>query len=52
MAQCCGIQGEYQRFNYPAGAGLPVTTDRRLNVSFVLSGIGTFSNFLGAFGGW
>jgi lipopolysaccharide assembly outer membrane protein LptD (OstA) len=51
MAQCCGVQVEYQRFNYPTGSGLPVTSDRRLNVSFVLSGIGTFSNFFGAFGG-
>jgi hypothetical protein len=51
MAQCCGVQGEYQRFNYPPGSGLPIAADRRLNVSFVLSGIGTFSNFFGAFGG-
>jgi hypothetical protein len=51
MAQCCGVQGEYQRFNYPPGSGLPVAADRRLNVSFVLAGIGTFSNFFGAFGG-
>jgi LPS-assembly protein len=51
MAQCCGVQGEYQRFNYPPGSGLPIAADRRLNVSFVLSGVGTFSNFFGAFGG-
>jgi hypothetical protein len=51
MAQCCGIQGEYQQFNYPANIGVPITTDRRINVSLVLAGLGTFSNFFGAFGG-
>jgi hypothetical protein len=51
MAQCCGVQAEYQRFNYPSGFGLPVPSDRRLNISFVLAGLGTFSNFFGAFGG-
>ena len=51
MAQCCGIQAEYQQFNYPTGFGLPVTTDRRINFAFVLAGLGTFSNFFGAFGG-
>ena len=50
MAQCCGIQGEYQTYNYPAGTGLP-ESDRRINFAFVLAGIGTFSNFFGAFGG-
>jgi LPS-assembly protein len=50
MAQCCGIQGEYQTYNYPAGSGLP-ESDRRINFAFVLAGIGTFSNFFGAFGG-
>ena len=51
MAQCCGVKGEYQRFNYPPGSGLPVASDRRLNIAFVLAGVGTFSNFFGAFGG-
>ena len=51
MAQCCGIQGEFQQFNYPAGIGVPIPSDRRINVSFVLAGLGTFSNFFGAFGG-
>jgi hypothetical protein len=51
MAQCCGIQGEYQQFNYPSGFGLPISTDRRINFAFVLAGLGTFSNFFGAFGG-
>ena len=50
MAQCCGVQGEYQKYNYPAGTGLP-QSDRRINFAFVLAGIGTFSNFFGAFGG-
>jgi LPS-assembly protein len=47
-AQCCGLLVEYQVFNYSA---LPIPRDRRFNVSFTLAGIGTFSNFLGAFGG-
>ena len=51
MAQCCGVQAEYQQFSYPSGFGLPQPTDRRINVSFVLAGLGTFSNFFGAFGG-
>jgi LPS-assembly protein len=51
MAQCCGIQAEYQQFNYPTGIGLPITADRRVNFAFVLGGLGTFSNFFGAFGG-
>ena len=51
MVQCCGIQAEYQQFNFPSGLGLPETSDRRLNFAFVLAGLGTFSNFFGAFGG-
>jgi len=51
MAQCCGFQVEFQRFNYSAGAGIPYPTDRRFNVSVVLAGLGSFSNFFGAFGG-
>jgi lipopolysaccharide assembly outer membrane protein LptD (OstA) len=51
MAQCCGIQGEYQVSNYPPSLGLPVSTDRRINFAFVLAGLGTFSNVFGAFGG-
>jgi LPS-assembly protein len=51
MAQCCGLQAEYQQFNFPSIFGLPVSSDRRLNFSVVLSGLGTFSNFFGAFGG-
>ena len=52
LAQCCGIQAEFQKFKYPQSrADFPIPSDRRFNVSFVLAGVGTFSNFLGAFGG-
>ena len=52
LAQCCGIQAEFQKFNYPqSGRNFPIPSDRRFNVSFVLAGLGTFSNFFGAFGG-
>ena len=51
MAQCCGVQAEYQQFSFPSGYGLPFSADRRLNLSFVLAGLATFSNFLGSFGG-
>jgi LPS-assembly protein len=51
MAQCCGVQAEYQQYNYPSGFGLPISVDRRINFSFMLAGLGTFSNFFGAFGG-
>jgi LPS-assembly protein len=51
MAQCCGLQLDLQKFNYPqSSAGFPIPSDRRINVSFVLAGLGTFSNFFGAFG--
>jgi LPS-assembly protein len=49
MAQCCGLQVEFQKFNFPSGYAIP--DDRRFNFSFVLAGLGTFSNFFGAFGG-
>jgi hypothetical protein len=51
MAQCCGLQFEVQQYNYPPNSGYPVTADRRFNFGFVLAGLGTFSNFFGAFGG-
>jgi len=52
LAQCCGIMAEFQKFKFPQSvAGFPIPSDRRFNVSFVLAGLGTFSNFLGAFGG-
>ena len=41
MAQCCGVQAEYQQFNYPSGFGLPINVDRRINFSFMLAGLGT-----------
>ena len=50
-AQCCGFGVEYQAYNYSSFTGVTVPQDRRFNVSFTLAGIGTFSNFLGAFGG-
>jgi LPS-assembly protein len=51
-AQCCGISFEYQSINYPTDINrffLP--KDRRFNMSFTLAGVGSFSNFFGAFGG-
>jgi hypothetical protein len=54
MAQCCGVQVEFQNYNYQPNSsfvsyGLPA--DRRFNVSLVLAGLTTISNFFGAFGG-
>ena len=52
LAQCCGIQADFQKFKYPqASSAFPIPSDRRFNISFVLAGLGTFSNFFGAFGG-
>ena len=51
LAQCCGLQVEFQKFNYPASSGFPLSSDTRFNFGFVLAGLGTFSNFFGAFGG-
>jgi len=51
-AQCCGVSFEYQSFNYPNNPGLfLLAKDRRFNMSFTLAGVGSFSNFFGAFGG-
>ena len=51
-AQCCGFAVEYQEFNFRVvDPRIPVPQDRRFNLSFTLAGIGTFSNFFGAFGG-
>lgn len=50
-AQCCGFTIEYQTYNYPSGLGFLVPQNRRFNFGFTLAGIGTFSNFFGAFGG-
>ena len=51
IAQCCGLQLEFQKFNYPESSGIPIASDTRFNFGFVLAGLGTFSNFFGAFGG-
>ncbi len=52
LAQCCGIQADFQKFKYPqASSNFPIASDRRFNVSVILAGLGTFSNFFGAFGG-
>ena len=51
LAQCCGLQLEFQKFNYPETAGFPIASDTRFNFGFILAGLGTFSNFFGAFGG-
>ena len=51
LAQCCGVEVEVQKYNYPASSAYPVLSDRRINFSFILAGLGTFSNFFGAFGG-
>ena len=50
-AQCCGVSVEYQSFNYPPTPGFYLPNDRRFNMSFTLAGVGSFSNFFGAFGG-
>ncbi|RPJ83639.1 MAG: LPS-assembly protein LptD, partial [Acidobacteria bacterium] len=50
--QCCGFGIEYQSFNFQGLAiGSRVPKDTRVNFSFTLAGLGTFSNFFGAFGG-
>jgi LPS-assembly protein len=50
-AQCCGINIEYQTYNLGGYSSFVVPQDHRFNLSFTLAGIGTFSNFFGAFGG-
>jgi hypothetical protein len=51
-AQCCGVSFEYQAFNYPNNPNqFLLPRDRRFNMSFTLAGVGSFSNFFGAFGG-
>ncbi len=52
LAQCCGLTMEFQKFNYASlGTNLAVPSDTRFNFGFILAGLGTFSNFFGAFGG-
>ena len=50
-AQCCGLAVEYQRFKYSPVVIAGVPQDHRFNLSFTLAGVGSFSNFFGAFGG-
>lgn len=50
-AQCCGVSFEFQSFNYPDNPQFLISKDRRFNMSFTLAGVGSFSNFFGAFGG-
>ena len=47
-SQCCGIAAEYQREVF-AQAIHGIAVDRRINFSFMLAGLGTFSNPLGSF---
>ena len=50
-AQCCGVGVEYQTVNIPTfGDVQGRVLDRRFNLSFTLAGIGSFSDFFGAFG--
>ncbi len=50
-AQCCGVAVEYQTIDLPSYLTRPgLEQDRRFNLSFTLAGIGSVSNFLGAFG--
>ena len=52
LAQCCGLTMEFQKFNYASlGVNLATPSDTRFNFGFILAGLGTFSNFFGAFGG-
>ena len=51
LAQCCGVRADFQVVNFLPSIGSPIPSDRRLNFSFVLAGLGTFSNFFGLFGG-
>ncbi len=50
-AQCCGFAVELQKYNFPAVTGFPIPSDTRINFSFTLAGLGTFSNFNGAMSG-
>ena len=49
-AQCCGVAVSYQTYNVAGFPSFVLPQDRRFNISFTLAGIGTFSNFFGAFG--
>ena len=49
--QCCGVQAEYQTFDFRGISRARIPADNRFNLSFTLAGIGSFSNFFGMFGG-
>jgi hypothetical protein len=49
-AQCCGIGVEFMTSKLPTFGTLGGAVDRRFNVTFNLAGIGSFSDFFGAFG--
>jgi hypothetical protein len=52
LAQCCGLTMEFQKYNYASlGVNIANPSDVRFNFGFILAGLGTFSNFFGAFGG-
>ena len=52
FAQCCGVGVEFQKYNWGQfSSSIPFESDQRINFSFTLAGLGTFSNFFGAFGG-
>jgi LPS-assembly protein len=51
LAQCCGVEVEFQNYDFGQSSLSPIPSDRRVNFSFILAGLGTFSNFFGAFGG-
>ncbi len=51
LAQCCGVQADFQVVNFLPTVGSPLPSDRRVNFSFVLAGLGTFTNFFGLLGG-
>ena len=50
-AQCCSVGVEYQLVKLAHGGTAATTTDHRVNVSFTLAGLSSFSNFFGALGG-
>jgi lipopolysaccharide assembly outer membrane protein LptD (OstA) len=51
-AQCCGVSVDYQEFNFQGiGQRAPVPQDHRLNFSFTLAGLNTFTSAFGANGG-
>jgi hypothetical protein len=50
-AQCCGVSFEYLAYNYTGVTSSILPQNRRFNMSFTLAGVGSFSNFFGAFGG-